>query len=79
MKPSDILRKYGWIQWYRGNKAIGFCLMGAIMEAYRSVPRRRLAVTTLTHLTKSRFLDTWNDTEGRTKRQVLALLRRAGQ
>ena len=77
MKPSDILRKYGWIQWYRGNKAIGFCLVGAIMEAYEGMDSRKQVIHHLHTLIHEEITD-WNDTEGRTKRQVLALLRKAG-
>lgn len=77
MKAYEVIKKYGWIQRAYGNVEMGFCLVGAIAEsnqkgAVEAVEKELYASSyILTSLTA------WNDTIGRTKEEVIALLRKA--
>lgn len=70
---TDTLRRYGWIQHVEGNRAIGFCLVGAMRKtsAY-SNPVSKGIVQDLTG-----GIPTWNDHRKRKEREVYRLLRRA--
>ena len=89
MKPSDIITQYGWIQGAPESEQ-GFCLQGALYNVYRGHhdPWKLMQVTRQVQAVifnngqpyhKWASISEWNDTPGRTKRQVLAVLRKAGQ
>lgn len=81
MKAYQVLEKYGWIQKTFGNRDYGFCLAGAITEAYPKDKDSNKAFNKLVKLHPRRFADgvvvTWNDNPGRTKKQVVELLKKA--
>lgn len=78
MKPSELIRKYGWIQGRLGDEKQGFCLIGSIRHACGSINNLQEVINKLqTKIGTS--LITWNDTMGRTKEDVIILLESIGE
>lgn len=78
-----VIKEYGWTQGQAGNERIGYCLLGSIWKARMRVKARadaqKLTITTLIEVLDEPALATWNDDPKRTKRQVLAALRKASK
>ena len=80
MKAYEVLERYGWRQGEFGETKKGFCLLGALRFAY---PRRTLRLLfwkrILARIGRRGSVlasaTSWNDTRGRTKTQVIRLLR----
>ena len=83
MKPSEIINKYGWVQGSYGDNKRGYCLMGAIKRAYRGFLSQRQAEEAVCSALGIHAcltgMATWNDEVCKSKRQVLAALRKANQ
>jgi hypothetical protein len=83
----ELIKKFGWHQFSFGSKDVGYCLVGAISVAnkgtwgrkpesiYRVIEKMISDQSPTATVTYS--LSKWNDEKGRTKRQVLAILRKA--
>ena len=88
MKPSEVIKKYGWTQHQLGSEETGFCILGAMFRAYGSfkpgapIVRRWLnaEAALLEHLRMEGEEDIifWNDHPERTKQEVVALLQELG-
>ena len=80
MKAWQLLEKSGWCRGYTqkvgSDGKISFCLLGAVQEVYGlkvgvyAVQKLRTTLGTL-------FLASWNDRPGRTKAEVVDLLKKA--
>lgn len=73
MKAHQLIRQYGWVQKQYGDRNVGFCLAGAIDAAYGC------GVQALVHRLNlideiGAELSEWNDMEGRTQDEVIAVL-----
>jgi hypothetical protein len=73
MKPSELIRHYGWVQGRLGTATHGFCLIGALVEARCT----GIECEQIRALVGGNCIE-WNDTTGRTKDEVLALLEAEG-
>ena len=76
----DIIKEHGWIQRRLGSRNVGYCLVGALVKAVGTEKLATRLGGALDHL--GRFTDgdtvpNWNDTEGRTREEVLELLETA--
>ena len=76
MKAYEVLEKYGWIQGAFGDEETGFCLMGAMWEAYSSIKARRVHCKRLRKAIGSEDLTGWNDKIGQEKQAVVKVLRK---
>ena len=78
---NKILNDYGWIQGKKGNQREGFCLIGALHWASTktSLDNEYEAFEYLQQATQAQDLAVWNDLPGRTKDQVLGVIRKAGE
>ena len=79
---ADLIERDGWIQYQAGDAGIGYCFMGAIWFAaanrFPKDPRYGHAVLDKAqHVAEESVCGgaVWNDTEGRTKEEVLSKLR----
>jgi hypothetical protein len=64
---------------YLDSGAVCFCLDGCylrVIDAGATLPARQIALEILYEFTDGNYVR-WNDAPGRTKRQVMAMLRRA--
>lgn len=85
MKPSELIAKKGWVQ-YIAKCDAGYCILGAIWETCGGYSGKKTIreLDKLHKILKTRDdyinvgIADWNDAKGRTKRQVLAVLRKAG-
>lgn len=85
MKPSELIKKKGWVQ-HVSDCDDGYCILGAIWETCGgfSTEKTTRAMKAVQNILDSRTdylhvgIAAWNDEAGRTKRQVLAVLRKAG-
>lgn len=87
MKPSELLEQKGWCQGamarnrkgfrcgFDDPKATQFCLTGALYRA--DAYTHEVFFFLRSHIGES-FTE-WNDAAGRTKEEVIALLKRVGQ
>lgn len=79
MKAYEVIQKYGWLQGDYGNKKDGFCIIGALRYAGSWI---RLSTKVGTALgvpadpIMQGYVSDWNDNPTRTKRQVIALLKK---
>jgi dienelactone hydrolase len=77
-EAADLIERWGWVQGRFGNKAVGFCLGGAIYNVAGATDEE---TTQALNSVRSSLqwgntpLSDYNDTPGRTKAEVLALLR----
>jgi hypothetical protein len=84
MKPSEIIRTYGWKQNDYGNKTEGFCILGALHCAGGSDPFWSAACPVILHQCDliqdyvGKLPDVWNDEPGRMKDEVIAALEAVG-
>ena len=75
MKAYEVIEKYGWVQNTYGCKSLGFCAVGAI-DFCGSPDRNEAFNAVYQHLgTSFSSITDWNDKPGRTKKEVLNLLR----
>lgn len=82
-RTYDLLQTYGWLQGTMGSKVEGFCLMGALRcangvgeeDAERVLWKTIQATISLGVVNPG--ITYWNDRHGRTKRQVLGVIRKA--
>ena len=80
MTAYQVLKKYGWIQGNSGSYTNGFCLMGAIYEAYSAeYGKIASAKARVEALLPKRYSSpiVWNDVKSRKKSEVLALVKKA--
>lgn len=79
MTAYEVIQKYGWVQGSIGDCGSGFCLLGAVWEAHGQKGCRFVddSLLTIGRLI-GKDIDSWNDDPKRTKRQVLAVLKKAG-
>jgi hypothetical protein len=78
MKPSELIRQYGWVQGWYGSYDDGFCILGAIGTGIGDLEGKSHEVVEKLTKTVCAPLNTWNDAPGRTKDEVLALLEAEG-
>jgi hypothetical protein len=78
MTAYALIKQYGWVQGKWGSPRDGFCILGAIGELFLSDCERVAAWERVRAAIDSPCIEKWNDTRGRTKRQVLAALKQAG-
>jgi hypothetical protein len=74
LDAANILEERGWIQGGFGNASRGYCMMGAIGETRADENWQLMAMIAL----NQKFgqpMEQWNDTPGRTKEEVIAMLR----
>ncbi len=76
MKAYEVIEKYGWIQDRYGNINEGFCLLGAIRKAYPTEQMRGKILLHIRPFIKNEASWIWNDHPTRTKRQVIAMLKK---
>jgi hypothetical protein len=76
MTAYDVIKKYGWVQGHFGSIAKGFCMLGALTHVYPSHSKRYSAISCVEDVIDLSIVS-WNDAPGRTKRQVLAALKKA--
>lgn len=81
MKPSEVIKTYGWVQRRSGNEETGFCLIGAVYHVYNNNNDYFIynKVFCALHQAIHAFPSTWNDTPGRTKKEVIKLLESIGE
>ena len=80
MKPSTLIKKYGWIQGEAGSLARGHCTLIAILTAYKgNESKQNIAINKMKKYLKRSCLVTWNDRKCRTKSQVIAALKAVGE
>jgi hypothetical protein len=75
MTPSQLIRRYGWVQGDYGGKDCGYCIVGALTEG--GVGSMDFAYTIADKIGGMHIVD-WNDAPGRTVNEVLALLEGEG-
>jgi hypothetical protein len=86
-KGKEAIEKYGWIQGNMGRPNLGYCAMGAINDQRVSHVDYKSAIHALwVELPPGNYDESelsphpiaqWNDAEGRTKEEVLALYDKA--
>lgn len=76
LKAWQVIEKYGWRQDYYGNEQTGYCLIGAIRKAYPGKMAQQRMFELVKPQINNHVLWIWNDEPRRTKRQVLALLKK---
>ena len=78
MKPSEVIRKYGWVQHELGYSKIGFCVMGALWHSYDNY---KTCEHIYGHLWKNLSImpEIWNDDPNRTKEEVIAMFETIGE
>ena len=78
-EAAELIRRHGWVQRKSGSIGEGFCLIGAVINVTRDKHQCFLANEALIRASGTISIVTWNDTEGRTKEEVLELLERAAR
>ena len=84
-RAADAIEEHGWTQGNSGNTQIGFCISGAMMHvgfsfhaldrAYDILCDRLGVLGCHPTLTRRIMIPKWNDEPGRTKEQVVTMLR----
>lgn len=89
MTAAEFLEQHEWCQFTKAKNTHGcavrvgdsaatqFCLAGAMLRAYPGLELCEAWAKVRAHL-NGVFPTTWNDAPGRTKAEVVALLRKAG-
>lgn len=85
LKASELIKECGWIQGDLGSREAGYCLDGAIATAHGwpgdfdgvSYDRTRATLTRATQRYHKLGPILFNDTRGRTREEVLEVLRLA--
>jgi hypothetical protein len=77
MKPSELIRQYGWVQNEPGSYRCGLCVVNALgigvgSDVYEERCKR------LRDKLQISSVSLWNDAPGRTKEEVIALLEGEG-
>ena len=80
MKPSELIKKYGWIQHELGSEAMGYCIVGAVHASFKrkSLINRLHLLDSLTCNLDIHSLSEWNDDPLRTKEEVIEFLEKRG-
>lgn len=83
-KTKEILETHEWIQhrskMRMSNGEVGYCLLGAMQEAYFELDLRAGSfayadlIYKITAETNTFGIPTWNDAPGRTKEEVIAIV-----
>lgn len=76
-RAADIIKRHGWTQGSYGNHDRGFCIWGALLEAFpEPLPMGTFyeVVDDLEREIQGGRLPHWNDEPDRTKEQVIAAL-----
>lgn len=79
MKPSEVIKKYGWIQGAMGNRDIGYCLMGAMYAAAKRNSDEFYRIFKKLNRKVAKAPLDWNDNPKRTKEEVINMLESIGQ
>lgn len=90
LEADELIGEYGWRQGTSGNRKIGFCAVGALREVGQTWLSRHVfddsrrikaafrllndCIGTSNNRFGPRSIVSWNDTQGRTKDEVRALL-----
>lgn len=77
LKAAHLIRKHGWVQDEPGDSTTGYCLTEAISKSANSDDEFSQACTVVMKLISHHRLVRWNDHDGRNKKEVLELLKRA--
>lgn len=82
LEAADLIQRYGWWNCGLGDRSIGFCVLGALDEAYNRLDptygTRNIAVAWLEHLvTFDGPIHKWNDVQGNRVLVIDYLLRGA--
>ena len=79
MKPSRIIEKYGWTKGTFGNRESGFCLVGALHEAYPENLTKRWNIKERIREYLGKLAIVFNDAKKTKKEDVLKLLKVMGE
>lgn len=74
MKAYEVIEKYGWVQKRFGNEYDGFCVLGALLNAYYPSPKYWEMSEAIIQAIGSDIVE-WNDRQERTKDQVITILK----
>ena len=77
-EAAQIIEEHGWVQGKPGRPGEGYCMVGAIQEVSGFTPCLITAVGLVRSITQE-DLAYWNDQPGRTKEEVLHVLRKAAE
>ena len=79
LKAYEVIQKYGWVQHRYGNIRIGFCVVGALRHTGKWIRLSKKVGKVLgvpADPIMQGYVSDWNDQKDRTKRQVIALLKK---
>ena len=79
MKAYKVIQKYGWVQGDYGNTKDGFCIIGALRYAgsWKRLARKVGKVLDVpADPIMQGYISDWNDNPVRTKKEVIALLKK---
>lgn len=81
VRAADLIRRHGWVQRKDGSRGSGFCLVGALVYVHSfgggDVETYHEAFDALSRVVGTRNIAAWNDTEGRSREDVLTALETA--
>lgn len=77
MKAWQLLEKYGWCQDSFCNALMERCALGAIFNVYKHTEPIEAARQRLMKVANTDNIACWNDSKGRTKRQVINAMKKA--
>ena len=78
LDAANLIERHGWIQGAYGRPDRGYCLFGAVFEASKYDSDNPWAALVDQEVTGGDPIG-WNDAEGRTREQVIGLLRSAAE
>lgn len=79
-QAAELIRRHGWVQRKFGSEGEGFCLVGALIHVGNPSSQGYAdAYARVSEELEERTPLAWNDTEGRTQKEVLELLERAAR
>ena len=76
-RAIDKLVKYGWIQGEYGDRATGYCMIGAIDSSTKDIKLIRESRGVLYGILGKQGIGDFNDAPGRKKWEVIAMLKQA--
>jgi hypothetical protein len=71
-----LIEKHGWVQGKRGHANIGYCAVGAVVNSTMDYWASGKAITAMEKQVPY-GVASWNDAPGRTKEEVIAMMRKA--
>src|SRR5258708_23853924 len=80
LAAADLIEREGWIQGRRYKQGVGYCVLGAVSKIATGDPDNWWPPDTssaLSRCIKHNNPIAWNDIQGRTKADVIQLLRQA--